>query len=379
MWEVQQHQNTSFVEVWEKFEHDAWKCKNDGEYDEIFLTQVHPGNYQNFDGTSRSSLFRGYPHPITVPIDPVIRLSASEISNVKHFIANHQVTRSDTVVLFESASTSGQSFVTPEFAVQTALRVLEKNSHIKFVVSSNQQITNVHPNIIDGSTLTFRENAELTKYCSLLVGCSSGISWLATSDWAKRIPQIQLLAGRTRMYASMFHDAIYFGLPTDNFIELVDITSEKAAEVILNSLTAGFAKTFENYQTRIPLKFDFYLSQIYNELLSKGEFDKAEKALSSAFSRYYYDNEGLARFRYIIRTILTPYLQIIWRSLTDENRRGFTALGCRPPHGLYRWQLAKDFVQLFVYSVWGENVRIARLFLLDRINAFVKANHAQRG
>ena len=372
VWELQQYENDSVNDVWERFEHEAWKRKNNGEYDEVFLTQVHPGNYQNFDGTTRSSLFRGYPHPITVPINPVICLSENEVSDVWHFMTEHQVTNSDTVILFEAASTSGQSFVTPEFAILTAERVLQKNPKIKFIISSNRQIDNIHPHIIDGSTLTFRQNAEVTKYCTLLVGCSSGISWLSTSDWAKPLPQIQLLAGRTRMFASMFHDAKYFNLPTDNFIELVDVPPGEAAEIVLLSVRDGFAKTFSRYQTTIPVKFDFYFSQIYNELISKRQYNKTSKALSTASTRYRYDDSAKKRFQYIIRNILTPYLHLLWWNLTDEDRRAFIALGCGQPHGLYWWQIAKSFSQLCVFSFWGENVQVARLFLLDRIGRFIK-------
>ena len=371
VWEVQQQANASVDEVWERFEHEAWKRKNNGEYDEVFLTQVHPGNYQNFDGTTRSSLFRGYPHPITVPVNPVIRLSENEISDVVQFMASHRITNSDMVILFEAASTSGQSFVTPEFAVHTAERALRNSPKIKFIISSDKRIDNVHPHIIDGSTLTFRQNAEVTKYCSLLIGCSSGISWLATSDWAKPLPQIQLLSGRTRMFASMFHDAKYFNLPTENFIELVDVEPQEVAEIVILSMREGYTKTFSRYQTAIPVKFDFYFSQIYNELIRKRQYGKTAKALTTASTRYQYDDNGKRRFGYIIQNIFTPYLHLLWRELADEDRKAFIVLGCGQLQGLYWWQRMKSFFQLFAFSFWGENVYVARLFLLDRIKALV--------
>ena len=78
IWEIKQHTNNDVFTVWNQFEAEAARRKSNGEYDEIFLTQVHPGNFQNYDGTSRSSIFRGYPLPITVPITPVVRLSSNE-------------------------------------------------------------------------------------------------------------------------------------------------------------------------------------------------------------------------------------------------------------------------------------------------------------
>ena len=355
VWEVQQRENMSVGEVWEKFEYEAWKRKAAGKYDEVFLTQVHPGNYQNFDGMTRSSLFRGYPHQITVPVNPVIRLSENEVSDVGRFMASHQITDSDKVILFEAASTSGQSFVTPEFAVQTAETALRENPKIKIIISSDKRINNVHPHIIDGSALTFRQNAEATKYCTLLVGCSSGISWLATSDWAKPLPQIQLLTGRTRMFASMFHDAKYFNLPTNNFIELVDVPPKEVAEIVLLSVRDGCAKTFSLHQATIPVKFDFYFSQLYNELISKRQYAYASKALSTAFTRYEYDGNAKIRLRHIIRTILAPYLCLVWGNLANEDRRAFIALGCRQPRGLYWWTIMKSLLQLFVFS-FGERI-----------------------
>ena len=180
----------------------------------------------------------------------------------------------------------------------------------------------MHPHIIDGSALTFRQNAEATKYCTLLVGCSSGISWLATSDWAKPLPQIQLLSGRTRMFASMFHDAKYFNLPTDNFIELVDVAPQEVAEIVLLSVRDGCAKTFSRYQTAIPVKFDFYFSQIYNELISKRQYGKTSKALSTAFTRYQYDDNGKIRPAISSVTyslLIYVYYGEIWRMKTEEH------------------------------------------------------------
>src|SRR5688572_16686039 len=47
--------------------------------------------------------------------------------------------------------------------------------------------------IIDASILSIRENAALTHYCNLLIGCSSGITWLSTSTAGNFLPMVQLL------------------------------------------------------------------------------------------------------------------------------------------------------------------------------------------
>ena len=77
IWEVSLADNNKMYEAWQKFEKKAYERKDLGEFDEVFLTQINPNNFQNFDGTVRSSIYRGYPKPITVPVAPILRLTSS--------------------------------------------------------------------------------------------------------------------------------------------------------------------------------------------------------------------------------------------------------------------------------------------------------------
>jgi ADP-heptose:LPS heptosyltransferase len=361
--EINQDTNANIFEVWNQFESVANKKKESGEYDEVFFTQVSPGNLQNYDGTSRSSLFRGYPHPITVPITPVVRLTDEEVNNAKNFVVINNISEKDTVILFECASTSGQSFLTPAYALKTATAVLKENKSVKFILTSDEAIRDNGNNIIDGSVLSFRENAELTKHCNLLVGCSSGISWLATSDWAKPLPQIQLLSQRTRMYASMIQDADYFGLPTDHIIELYDITPQQAANVLLSFLGNGIAETKKKYQQEIPIKFDFYIGQLRSELLSKKQFTKTAQAIQSAKERFGINN--IAELEKIIQDILIPYIRYYWPRMNESERTIFTSI-CPMPTGDNKKILAlKSIIHLLKRSFYGEYKKTARPFLLD--------------
>ena len=70
---------------WQQFEDEATERKKRGDFDEIFLTQVFPNNIKNFDGTLRSSIFRGYNRPSNCPCFPVYALSPSEVENVSPF------------------------------------------------------------------------------------------------------------------------------------------------------------------------------------------------------------------------------------------------------------------------------------------------------
>ena len=363
VWEIHQKTHNQTEEIWMRFEQEAQQKHKAGEFDEIFLTQIPPNNFQNYDGTSRSSLFRGYPHPVTVPVQPVVRLTQAEIEAVNNFIATHNVRSSNTVILIEAASTSGQSFITPEFALQIACSALIKNPSLLFILSSDKKIEIKHKNIIDGSELTFRENAEITKYCHLLVGCSSGISWLATSDWAKPLPQIQLLCRKTRMYASMLHDAKYFHLPTENILELNESSPSKVATMILSVLENGFARTRERFQVDIPIKFDFYFSQIFHELFKKKKYVQAATAISNAYKRYDYDKTGIKELDNSVRTVLRPYLVIKWNKLKIDEKEALAFLGCNPDKKYSVVYRTVCLFQLCLLSFKGEYFRVARLFV----------------
>ena len=68
IWEFPLSSRNDLLDLWQKFEDEANERKKRGDFDEIFLTQVFPNNLKNFDGTLRSSIFRAYNKPITVPV-----------------------------------------------------------------------------------------------------------------------------------------------------------------------------------------------------------------------------------------------------------------------------------------------------------------------
>ena len=365
IWEIHQISNENEND-WNQFVDEATRRKNNGDFDEIFLTQVPPGNFQNYDGTSRSSLFRGYPRPITVPVEPVVRLAEAEVNNVKNFVEQNKITSSDMVVLFECASTSGQSFVTPEFALATARIVGQNHPELKFILASNIRLDDKPINIIDGSSLSFMENAELTKYCSLLVGCSSGISWLATSDWAKQLPKIQLLKKSTHMYASMIHDAKFFNLPTEQIMELQECPPELLADCIVTCLKESFAAARSKYHVDVPINFEFYFQQLSSELLSRNKFLIALKAIFSAHDRYRYNKASQEELSDIITRIVVPYLSFNHSVISGQERKEIADLLSR--HSIRnRMNKGKivSFMLLMIRSAMGKQSTVSRVFLRD--------------
>lgn len=285
IWEIPLTNPTDMFDTWQRFEGEALERKKTRDFDEIFLTQISPNNIQNFDGTVRSSIFRAYPRPISVPVSPVIRLLQLEIEKVRTFVKNNDILEVKNVILFECSPQSGQSFINTEFALQVAEKLVNNISDVCIILSSNQTIISNNQRIIDGSVLSFRENAELSKYCSLLVGCSSGISWLCTSDWAKPLRMIQLLKKETSVYASFVHDYEYYGLATDFIIEMTDCSPKKVFQCVSTVISEGFEPARCTFHEKIPLTFNFYSNYIYN-LLLRHQYFKILGSLSNTIDRY---------------------------------------------------------------------------------------------
>lgn len=286
IWEIPLTRRSEMDAIWRQFAVEAKRRYRNGQFDEVFLTQLGPDNYQNFDGTIRSSTFRGYPRPIRVSVTPVIRLKPDEIDKAQSFADLHQLKRYPRVVLFESASASSQSFITPDFAAAVARLVVAGVEDCVIILSSNLPIDTGHARILDGSVLSFRENAELSKYCTLLVGCSSGISWLSTSDWSKHLPTIQVLSKRTSVFASMLHDAEYFGLPTDEILEMTDCSREKLADCICMVMRDGFPRARSTFHERIPVELNFYIEVFMRAVLRQGQPLKIVRSLGHVLHRY---------------------------------------------------------------------------------------------
>jgi hypothetical protein len=285
IWEVPLATHAETAPAWQHFEAEARRRLRQGEFHQGFLSQIYPNNLHNFDGTVRASIFRAYPRPITVPVEPVVRLTQGEVAKVREFATRHSLEDNAQVILFECSSKSGQSFVTPEFALEVARAVVAELPGARAILSSNTPVASPDTRIIDGSVLSFRENAELTKYCALLIGCSSGISWLCTSDWAKPLPMIQLLKRATSVFASFVHDYEYRGKSTEGIIELTETSAAAVARCAITAIQGGFAAARARFHQRIPLSFDHYCNLVQH-LLVAGENRKALESVRQTVRRY---------------------------------------------------------------------------------------------
>ncbi|MDO9326159.1 MAG: hypothetical protein Q7T80_14510 [Methanoregula sp.] len=288
IWELPLSAGEDMVPCWEQFEKEALERKNSGDFDEIFFTQIYPNNFKNFDGTVRSSIFRGYNRPITVPVAPVLFLSEAEIENVRSFADSYTLRDKKQVILFECSPKSNQSFVTLTFAQDVSKKIIKKNPDCCIILSSNESFHPDNRNIIDGSKLSFRENAELSKYCTLLIGCSSGVSWLCTSAWAKPLPMVQLLKKATGSYASFVHDYNYHGLDTRMIIEMTDCPAEKVSACIQNIFSEGFEVARKKYHQQVRVHLFFYLSIIGWNVIRKGKFQETIQSLNHFINRWFF-------------------------------------------------------------------------------------------
>ena len=219
VWEIDVKNDENYEEGWLKFSVEAKKKQQVGEFDTVILSQIPP-YFENFDGTIRSSILAAYKKTITVDVSPVIRLSDLEVSNVFTFATTNRLSLFKQVILFEYAPGSNQSFVNLELALQVAKEIVESHNDTCVVLSGPAKLPIKDLRLIDASELTYRENAELTKYCTLLIGCSSGITWLSTSDWAKKLNMVQLFNKRMPFFIGVKFDFDCWNIPTDGVIEM---------------------------------------------------------------------------------------------------------------------------------------------------------------
>lgn len=304
IWEFQISNREELLTHWQQFENEALERKRKGDFDEIFLTQIFPGNIRNYDGMLRSSIFRGYPNPITVQIVPVIKLMQSEIENVDLFASTHNLETFANIILFECSPKSGQSFVTPSFALETAERLINSRTDVCVIISSDQPINSGKDRIIDGSKLSFRENLYLINYCNMFVGCSSGISWLLTSS-EKKIFMIQLLEKSKFMYASFSHDFKFHGLDDNHILEMTNCSTKKLFDCISLYFSSGFNIAKTKYGEKIPVKFNFYWLSLI-DTLSKNEFEQFLSSIRVTYNRWGLYNNFIPSFIMTIIEYLTP-------------------------------------------------------------------------
>jgi len=294
VWEYPISNRLELKTKWFEFVKEVLIRKEQGDFDKVYFTQAYPGNPQHFRDVLRASMFRAYENPITVPIDPVIQLSVQELDSVFYFVEVNRIANYTHRILFEWSPESGQSFVTSGMVLEVVKEIINRFPDACIILSGTDRIGLDNPNIIDGGALTFRENAELTKYCTLFIGTGSGITQICTSDWAKPLPMIQLLQKGT--VASLINDREYFRLPVDNIIEMTNCTSRHVIDCITSVILNGFAISRQTYCERIYPDFNIIRFHMrFDSAVITGQYLEIIPAFITACKEYGL-NRGLLGF-----------------------------------------------------------------------------------
>jgi len=253
------------IGAFRKFRKLVMNEKRNGLWDEVFITSNLDRNLANYDGTIRGMIFRAYPNKITVPIEPVLVLSESEIIRVNDFASSRNLSSFTNVILWEYAPLSGQVVLDKEMVMRIASQLTELIPSTCVILSSASSFTSSEK-IIDASSLTVRENAALSHYCNLLIGCSSGLTWVCTSSAGKFLPMIQLLDP-----SAIFRNitSIDFKRQDINFpylIELFSFNELTLIDLVIDIYKNGFSFAKNKYNESVSDSFNSTRVIVYNLL-----------------------------------------------------------------------------------------------------------------
>jgi hypothetical protein len=190
------------------------------------------------------------------------------------------------VILFEYAPQSGQLNINREMAISVA-EDLVKIKNTAVILSSANKVEHANPAVIDGSPLTLRETAGLSHFCTLLLGCSSGITWSTTSSAAKLLPMVQILNPYTTWVNPISRDFERFGLPVDKVIELYAFNQPKIIQCVSDALL-DFPAARNKHHQQVPLHFKTSRKIVY-DLLSYLKFGAILKHISVNIEVYGYN------------------------------------------------------------------------------------------
>lgn len=304
IWEVEQTAAAKHgQELWISVYNQA-----QGRYDLIYTTQVYPSNVSLFDGTIRSSLFRGYPRPITVPVVPVMRLSAEEYERVRQFAESKKLTGYQHVVLMECTPSSGQSVITLDKGIEIAESIIRQHHNAVVLISTHVKFESPHERILNVGELSFRENIALSHYCTLFIGCASGISWLLLSDSAKKLNMVLYVSRVIGIcFASLVYDLKYWNLPIEHIIENDTIDLMEMKTVALSAL-GDFENAHKKYHKDLRPAFWGCLFLIDRRHLIKGI-----SAFFGTTLRLYFQRNKFTMKEIISFHDLAQVMSVIWQ------------------------------------------------------------------
>jgi hypothetical protein len=265
----------------------------------------------HYDGTIRSTLLRSYPDYKNMSVVPHLQLTDAEILNADNFAETNDFRAFGKVVLFECTPGSGQSFINPESAILVSKMLVDIYPDLLIVLSTHLKLATGHERIIVANTITFRENAQLARHCSLLIGASSGITWLLTSNWIlKPIPSIQLLSkAKGISFASVKYDFEYWKLDHNHIVEIFTPDLQRVVDCIQLFYAKGMHACIENFnETEKPNPF--FIKDYFNMLAKRRKIKSAFELFINFKERNGFSFKLIVAFFYILSqgVLRIPYV-----------------------------------------------------------------------
>jgi ADP-heptose:LPS heptosyltransferase len=261
-------------------------------FNKIFFSQIIEDNYSYYDGLVRSSLYNAFGRKITAGIQPVLRPTNAEQKKVEDYISTCNFPNDAFLILFECTPLSGQLKLTIDKAFQLSAQIIQTNPNVYVILSSQQSSKIKNERIIDGSPLTLRETAYLTKFCNLLIGCSSGITWASTADGAKQLPSVQLLDKHAYIFNSPVLDHERFGISTERWLELYEFDDSVFLNCIQTVINEGFAEAKKKFNQSSGMTFRIYRGIVYS-FLKKMKYNRLLFFLKHNLRLYHFNTRML--------------------------------------------------------------------------------------
>ena len=300
------------LSLFEKTVNEANEKLKNGVYTHVFVTQLLGDNMAYYDGVVCSSILRNYGKPVTVDTTPVLYLTDEEIENANAFALVHKLQNYEHVVLFECAPQTNQIKLTDEIILEYALQILkQKNTCV--ILSAPKAYSFNNPHIINGNSLSIRETVALTHYCTIILGCSSGISWAATSTAAKHLPMVQILAEDAYYFNPLSLTFKKLGKSTDQLLELLQFNGNMLGNVFSDIFNLGFDHARIKHAQVIKKQFRLHRGIIYN-FLKKKKFSSVAKFITINFKE---NGLNLSMIKYL----LLGFVLFPFQYLNDINKK----------------------------------------------------------
>lgn len=247
---------------------EAYERKKSGLYSKVVVPQILGSNMKYYDGTVCSSLFRSSGLSNNDLTYPRLFLTSAENQTADSFAKQNNLKSYKHVVLFECAPQTNQLLLTDELILAYSKAIVQQGDAC-VILSAPKAYKFNEPHIIDGNVLSIRETVALTHHCTILLGCSSGISWAATSNAAKPLQFVQILAPDAYYFNPLSITLNKWEQSLNHLIELVQFDVSKIGEVFRDVFSKGFDASRQVHNQKVEVQFRLHRG-IVHQFLKKG-------------------------------------------------------------------------------------------------------------